>query len=166
MTNIIQNKIRTIRLLALDVDGVLTDGGIYMDEQGHELRRFHAHDGYGLRCVMDAGVAVAIISMAVTESVRHRAEMLGISECHIKVANKLAALTEICQRKEIPLNQVAYMGDDVPDIQVLQAVGFPIAPVNAIVEVKENVMYITHCKGGEGAVREVCDLIVSARENL
>ena len=164
MNHQILDKLKTIRLLALDVDGVMTDGGLYMDEDGRTVRRFHIQDGYGIKRLIAAGVDVAIVSMATSEEVRHRMNMLGIEECHLNPnGDKLNTLHGICDRKGITLDEVAFVGDDLPDIEVLEKVGFPACPVNAVPQVRNHALYVTSVAGGNGAVREICDLILSAQ---
>jgi 3-deoxy-D-manno-octulosonate 8-phosphate phosphatase (KDO 8-P phosphatase) len=157
----LQERIAKIRLLVMDSDGVLTDGGVYMDEEGREFRRFDIKDGLGLKRVMEAGIAVAIISASSIESVRHRAEKLGISEVHIGIQDKLFVLQEICQRLGITLDQVAYIGDDLADLAILREVSLACAPADAVEEVKAVAKLVTSRPGGHGAVREVCDVIVN-----
>jgi 3-deoxy-D-manno-octulosonate 8-phosphate phosphatase (KDO 8-P phosphatase) len=150
-------------LLALDSDGVLTDGGVYVAEDGHEFRRFDIKDGLGLKRVMQAGLQVAIISSASCEAVRLRASGLGIESVYLGVEDKLLCLQQICRQLEIGLDEVAYMGDDLPDLPVLSAVGYPTAPANAIDEVKTVSKFISSKPGGAGAVREICDRLVFSR---
>lgn len=161
----IQAICKTIRLLALDSDGVLTDGGVYIFEDGNEFRRFDIQDGLGLKRIMQAGLQVAIISTSDCPAVQMRATRLGIENIFIGVEDKLACLKELCLRLNIPLEQVAYMGDDLPDLPCLQAVGLPLAPQNAVDEVHCAAMYITNRPGGYGAVREICDRILDQNEN-
>lgn len=159
----IQAICKTIRLLVLDSDGVLTDGGVYMFEDGNEFRRFDIQDGLGLKRIMQAGLQVAIISSATCAAVQMRAAGLGVENIFIGVEDKLACLKELCLRLNIPLDQVAYMGDDLSDLPSLQVVGLPLAPQNAVVEIRRVVMYITNRSGGHGAVREICDRLLGAR---
>jgi 3-deoxy-D-manno-octulosonate 8-phosphate phosphatase (KDO 8-P phosphatase) len=156
----LRTRAAKIRLLALDSDGVLTDGGVYMSDDGHEFRRFDIKDGLGLKRVMEAGIAVAIISGADSNQVLRRAQKLGIAEAYVGVKDKLARLLEICQRMNLALDQVAYMGDDLPDLLVLDQVGLPCAPVDAVEAVKSRALWVASKPGGFGAVRELCDLLV------
>jgi 3-deoxy-D-manno-octulosonate 8-phosphate phosphatase (KDO 8-P phosphatase) len=159
----LRTRVAQIRLLALDSDGVLTDGGVYMLEDGREFRRFDIKDGLGLKRVMEAGIAVAIISGADALTVVQRAQKLGIAEAHIGVKDKLARLLEICQRMSLTLDQVAYMGDDLPDLPVLERVGLPCTPADAVASVKDRALWIASKPGGFGAVRELCDLLLETR---
>jgi len=153
-----------IKLLAIDVDGVLTDGGVYIANDGGEYRRFNIKDGLGLKRAMEAGIKVAIISSGACESILHRARQLGINEVHIGVANKLDVLKSICSAKQISLDEVCYIGDDLPDLPVMQAVGLACAPADAAEEVKLAALFVTEALGGYGAVREICNLFYLQRE--
>lgn len=162
MTEELRHKAAQIRLLALDVDGVLTDGGVYVLEDGQQFRRFDIKDGLGLKRLMATGVHVALISASDVTCVRSRAEALGITEVHLACGDKLAQLREISGRLGISLEQVAYVGDDLTDIPVLAAVGLPCSPADAADEVLSMSSLITSRAGGHGAVREVCDLVTVA----
>lgn len=157
----ILSKAAKIRLLALDSDGVLTDGGVYIDDAGREFRRFDIKDGLGLKRVMEAGIHVAIISTSKSEPVVHRARNLGISEVHIGIEDKLTCLTQICRRLGLTMQEVAYMGDDLLDIPVMRHVGLSCAPRNATPEVQAEVMLVSPQNGGYGATRYICDLFIS-----
>ena len=161
MNDDLERRIQNIRLLALDVDGVLTDGGVYMFEDGTEFRRFNIKDGLGLKMVMEAGIGVALISSATTQAVLHRAARLGITEVHLGVKDKVEVLEDICQRMGITFEQVAYMGDDLPDLPVLERVGLPCAPADAVDAVKQAAVYVSNQRGGDGCVRDVCESILS-----
>lgn len=157
--------LRHIRLLAMDSDGVLTDGGVYIAADGQEFRRFDIKDGLGLKRVMQAGLHVAIISSASCQAVQVRANVLGIEHVFLGVKDKLTCLRQLCVRLDFAVEQVAYMGDDLPDIPILQAVGYSIAPADAVMVVRQMVCYVTSKQGGHGAVREVCDLILDSLGN-
>jgi 3-deoxy-D-manno-octulosonate 8-phosphate phosphatase (KDO 8-P phosphatase) len=150
-----------IRLLALDSDGVLTDGGVYIFEDGHEFRRFDIKDGLGLKRIMRVGLEVAIISSGSYMAVRVRAIELGIKHVLLGQPDKLECLKVLCRTLDIRLDQVAYIGDDLPDLPVLQSVGLPIGTVDAVSEIRQAVVYLTSARGGHGAVREVCELFLS-----
>jgi len=163
----IRRRADSIRLLALDVDGVLTDGGVYVLEDGTEFRRFDIKDGLGLKRVMEAGFEVAIISASFSRPVIHRAQTLGIKQVHLGIANKLQKLGEICKNLGIELSEVAYMGDDLADLPMLEEVGLFLAPSDAFNLIKNKAAYVTSALGGKGSVREVCELLLSClpREN-
>jgi 3-deoxy-D-manno-octulosonate 8-phosphate phosphatase (KDO 8-P phosphatase) len=157
-------RFKSIRLLSLDVDGVLTDGGLYYDDHGGVSRRFHVRDGVGIKRVIAAGIEVVFISAGTTASIRYRGEMLGVPHVFIGVKDKLAAVATLCRILKIDLDQVAHVGDDVNDLPLLKAVGCPLTVAGGIPEVRALACFITRCDGGHGAVREICDLLVEARE--
>lgn len=160
---LVQHAAIGINFLVLDCDGVLTDGGVYIDDDGRESRRFDIQDGLGLKRFMQLGKHVAIISGSDAKSVLHRARNLGILEVHIGVEDKLTCLVEICERLGIKLHEVAYIGDDLPDIPILKKVGLPCAPSNAVDMVKVHAIFVTKRAGGVGAVRELCDFLVEVQ---
>lgn len=159
---LISKKLASIRLLAMDVDGVLTDGGVYVLDDGRQFRRFNIKDGMGIKRVMATGIRVAWISANACHAVQERANGLGVSEVYLGVAEKLPLLEEIGRKMGVPLDVVAYIGDDLADLAVLERVGLACAPLDAAEEVKLAAHYIIQKKGGEGAVREVCDLLLSS----
>lgn len=156
----LSERLCQVRLLAVDVDGVLTDGGVYIGDDGRELRRFDIKDGLGLKQAQTAGLILAIISSSPVEAIAYRAQRLGIEEVHLDITDKLQTLREICERYAVALEQVCYVGDDLVDLPVLQAVGLPCAPADAVIQVQQAARYVTLARGGYGAVREVCDLLV------
>lgn len=160
MSNDVKQLIQNIRLLALDSDGVLTDGGVYVLEDGTEFRRFDIKDGLGLKRLLNSGIQVAIISASNANSIVHRAEHLGISHVFLGIEDKLETLRKLCTELGLSFEQVAYMGDDLTDLPVLGAVGFSCAPADAADEVRFSVLHVTCHAGGHSAVREICDLIV------
>jgi 3-deoxy-D-manno-octulosonate 8-phosphate phosphatase (KDO 8-P phosphatase) len=152
-----------IKLFGLDVDGVLTDGGIYYGDRRLELKRFHAHDGMGITLVRRAGVVPFIITGRRGMATLRRARELGIEEVHQGADDKLAVLEALAARRGVALDEVAYVADDLGDLEVLQRVGFPIAVANAREEVKRAARMVTTAPGGNGAVREACEWVL--REN-
>lgn len=153
-----------IDLLAMDCDGVLTDGGITLDGNGTESRRFYVHDGDGMRAMMGIGVHIAILSGAGNaQSTLTRGRQLKIAETHIGVADKAAKIAEVAARLGVDRIRTAFIGDDRIDLGAMAWVGIPIAVPNAIAPVREAAIYVTERHGGDGAVREVCDLIQMAR---
>jgi YrbI family 3-deoxy-D-manno-octulosonate 8-phosphate phosphatase len=152
-----------IKLFATDVDGVLTDAGMYYGESGEELKKFHTRDGMGIKLLQAEGVIIAIITMEQTKIVARRAKKLGISEVFQGAKDKVSVLTYLSQKFRIPFEQMAYMGDDVNDVGALQAVGYAAAPADCVDHVRQVVHYICQKKGGEGAVREVIDMILASR---
>lgn len=155
----IKERFKNIRMLAMDVDGVLTDGGVYIGENGTEFRRFDIKDGMGIKQVMQKGITIAIISSSLCEAVIHRAAQLGIEEVHVGVQDKLSCLQEICARHSINIKEVCYVGDDLADLRVMEAVGLACAPNDAVDDVKEVSTFITKSNGGTGTIREICNRI-------
>jgi 3-deoxy-D-manno-octulosonate 8-phosphate phosphatase (KDO 8-P phosphatase) len=156
-------RFRTVRLLILDVDGVLTDAGMYYAEGGEELKKFNTRDGHGIRMLQDAGVPTAIVTRERTEIVTRRAKKLRIDDVHQGVLDKLPVVTALVATHGITLADACYVGDDVGDLDAMRAVGLPVAVGDALPAIKRVARYVTRARGGEGAVREVCDLILSAR---
>ena len=159
-------RARAVRLLILDVDGVLTDGSLYFTAQGEEMKRFDVRDGHGLRMLADAGVPVAIVSGRRSDAVARRAEGLGIDEVIQGIDDKLGACRELAQRHGIVLDQCAAMGDDLPDLPVLRRVIFSASVPGAPAVVRAAAHYVTEREGGRGAVRELCEFILSAQGSL
>lgn len=156
-------RLRGIKLLSLDVDGVLTDGGLYYAEDGHQLRKFNVKDGMGMKRAMSVGVEIAIISAGITPCIIKRGEDLGVRNIHLGAENKSAKLKEVCAELGITLAQAAHMGDDLNDIPVLEAVGCALTVADAVGAVKDLADFVTEKGGGAGAVREICDLLVEAK---
>jgi 3-deoxy-D-manno-octulosonate 8-phosphate phosphatase (KDO 8-P phosphatase) len=159
----LRQRLARVKLLALDVDGVLTDGGLYYTETGEELKKFNVKDGMGLKRLMGSGVETAIITTSESPSVTHRARKLGILHVFLGAEDKLETLEQLCQKLELRLDEVAYVGDDINDIPVLKSVGCPLTIADAIPENMNYALYVTQKAGGKGAVREICDLIISAK---
>lgn len=152
--------IAPVRLLLLDVDGVLTDGRIVFDGNGVESKFFNVKDGQGIKMVQRAGIAVGIISGRESRVVANRAAELGITHLYQKSLDKLGPYREILDKTGLSDHQVAYVGDDIVDLPLLRRVGFAAAPADAIPEVHQYVHFVTRNRGGWGAVREVCDLLL------
>ena len=159
----IRAKAARIRLLALDVDGVLTDGRLYFSEDGNELKTFDTQDGHGIKMLQQAGVICAIITGRTTKLVQRRAANLGIGHLLQGREDKLVALRELIVPLGIALDEVAYAGDDWPDLPAIRAAGLGVTVANAHVAVREHADYVTTLAGGRGAVRELCDLILQAQ---
>ncbi len=159
LTPELRDKFRRVKMLAMDVDGVLTDGGVYVFEDGREFRRFDIKDGLGIKRLVDAGIVVAVISSSSCQAVVHRLKKLGVTEIHLGVEDKAACLKEICARYQIELADVAYIGDDLADLAVIKEVGLACGPADAAEEMRGFLNIITIAYGGRGAVRRVCDLI-------
>ena len=155
-----------IRLLILDVDGVLTDGGLQFDNRGEEYKTFNSLDGHGIRMLLDSAIEVAIITGRQSEIVGHRMNDLGVRHIYQGCRDKLAAYENLLQTIDLQPAQVAYVGDDLPDLPIMQRVGFAIAVNNAHAFVKQNCDWVTTLSGGRGAVREVTDFILQAQSLL
>lgn len=154
---------RDIRLFATDVDGVLTDAGMYYSESGDEWKKFNTRDGMGIKLLQKAGLITAIVTQERTRLVARRAEKLAIPELHQGVMDKLTVIRDMTLRHGISLQQVMYIGDDVNDIEALRAVGFSAAPADGLPQVLKVVDYVCRQKGGEGAVRELAEMILLSR---
>ena len=152
-----------IKVLSLDVDGVLTDGGIYYGDDGNTFRKFNAKDGMGLVRLRKSGVIVTVISAGASGAIEFRARRLGIEHVFTNVSDKLSTLKNLATKLSIQMKHVAHIGDDVNDLPLMQAVGLGIACANAVQEVIGNADIITERQGGKGAVREICDAILRAR---
>jgi len=155
-----------IRLLVLDVDGVLTDGGLYYDHEGRVTKRFNVQDGLGIKLAQAAGLEIAVITGLNHPAVEHRVRELGIKEYHAGHLAKIPLLEGICERLNIKMQQVAYLGDDWVDAGPMRAVGLPMAVANAQPEILVMADLITEARGGQGAVREAVRHILEARGDL
>lgn len=158
-----QARLSQIQLLLLDVDGVLTDGGIIYDAAGGEIKRFCVKDGLGIRLLMAAGLRVGIITGRRSPALTHRLNNLGIDLVFDGTLDKAAALKSIIEQLGLEPPQISFVGDDLPDLPIMKRVGLAVAVSDAAVEVKQAAHFITTARGGDGAVREVCELILKAR---
>ncbi len=160
---LLMEKASHVRLLVLDVDGVLTDGSIVYDAQGSQIQSFHVHDGLGLKLLERAGVHTAIISSRRSEALSRRAKELNIEFVYQGVSDKVAAYNEIVSSLGVSSEETAYIGDDWVDIRMLRLAGLAVVVPDSPVPVKDYAHYVTEKHGGRGAVREVCDLILRAK---
>jgi 3-deoxy-D-manno-octulosonate 8-phosphate phosphatase (KDO 8-P phosphatase) len=158
-----QSKLKKIKMLILDVDGVLTDGYVIIDDNGHESKHFNVRDGHGLKMIQRCGIKVALLTGRQSLVVKHRARELEIKEVYQKVFNKKEVLAKILKKNKLKAEEVAFVGDDIVDIPVLKAAGFSAAVADAYEVVKKSVDYITKNNGGHGAVREICDMLLQAQ---
>ena len=149
-----------VRLLVLDVDGVLTDGTFVLHGEAGEWKAFHSADGLGLRLLMDAGIKVAFLTGRESDVVERRRRELGVDEVVSGRTDKQAALEELCGRLGIEMADTAYMGDDLVDVPAMRAAGYAAAPADARPEALEVSDYIAPCRGGRGAVRDLCEHIL------
>lgn len=152
-----------ITLLALDVDGVLTDGSIFIDDAGNETKRFNVRDGFGLRVWATMGFQTAIITGRSGTALQHRAADLRIGEVIQGSKDKAASLAILVERSGVPADRIAFLGDDWPDLSVMKKVGYPIAVADADPAILVIAAYTTRSKGGHGAVREVVEHLLSAK---
>ncbi|GKX51956.1 3-deoxy-manno-octulosonate-8-phosphatase KdsC [Budvicia aquatica] len=155
-----------IRLLICDVDGVMSDGLIYMGNHGEELKAFNVRDGYGIRCLITSDIEVAIITGRNAKLVENRAKTLGITHLYQGQSNKLVAFEKILSDLSLSPSQVAYIGDDLIDWPVMEKVGLSVAVADAHPLLLPKAHYVTRIAGGRGAVRELCDLILQAQGKL
>jgi 3-deoxy-D-manno-octulosonate 8-phosphate phosphatase (KDO 8-P phosphatase) len=162
----IYDKARNIRLAIFDVDGVLTDGSLYLTDGGEEIKAFNSRDGHGMKMLRESGVELAIITGRVSRCVELRAKNLGIDLLFQGVADKARAFAELLAARGLAAATTAYMGDDVVDLPVLIRCGFAVTVPDAPLAVKERADYVTQAQGGRGAAREVCELIMHAQGTL
>jgi len=160
------NRIQAIRLIAFDVDGILTDGGLYLTDSGEEFKRFNSLDGHGLKMLKASGVELAIITGRTSRCVELRAKNLGITRLYQGVEDKWATMQALLAELNLAPEAAAYMGDDVVDLPVMRRMGFSITVPNAPQIVRDHAHYLTQREGGHGAVREACELILSAQGKL
>ena len=156
-------RIKAIRCLICDVDGVLTNGVLYMDTDGKETKAFHVHDGVGLKLLMCAGIQVSIITTTRNQIIDDRMAQLGVKHFFKGQVNKQSAYDTLKTNLNLPDSAFAYIGDDLPDLPIMKQVGFSVAVADAVDAVKKATSWQTQKPGGHGAVRELCDLILDAR---
>lgn len=160
------SRAKLIRLVAFDVDGVMTDGGLYYSDSGEEFKRFNSLDGHGLKMLRASGVETAIITGRTSRCVEARARNLGIEHVYQGVERKLDAMVDLLNRLKLSRDAAAYMGDDVVDLCVMRHVGLSISVPESPQLVREHSNYVTQRSGGHGAVREACEMIMSAQGTL
>lgn len=164
MTMAANPVIAGLRLVAFDVDGVFTDGRFYLSDEGVETKAFATQDGFGIRRLLAAGIDVAVISGRSSGAVDRRMTELGVEHVMQGCRDKVGAFKDLIANLGIPAEACAFVGDDIPDLPLLSAVGYSIAVANAVSEVREACDHTTRARGGFGAVREVCDIVLAARE--
>jgi 3-deoxy-D-manno-octulosonate 8-phosphate phosphatase (KDO 8-P phosphatase) len=160
------SQAKSIRLIAFDIDGIMTDGGLYLSDSGEEFKRFNSLDGHGLKMLKASGVELAIITGRTSRCVELRAQNLGITHLFQGAEDKLAAMQELLHKLGIPAEASAYMGDDVIDLPVMRRMALALTVPEAPQLVRDHAHYVTRRNGGNGAVREVCELIMSAQGTL
>ena len=163
---ILQSRAKSIRLIAFDVDGVMTDGGLYLSDSGEEFKRFNSLDGHGLKMLQASGVAVSIITGRSSRCVERRAQNLGIAHVFQGVENKLEAMRALLAQLHLAPEAAAFMGDDVVDLAAMCHVGMALSVPDAPQAVRDRAHYVTRRSGGNGAVREACELLMAAQGTL
>jgi 3-deoxy-D-manno-octulosonate 8-phosphate phosphatase (KDO 8-P phosphatase) len=156
-------RLQAVKAVMLDVDGVLTDGGIYYDPTGREIKRFHVADGLGMELLRHAGIRVVILSGRVAEAITRRAAELRVTDCYQGVRDKKAQIERLRQQWQMKADELLYVGDDLNDLPAFEAVGVRVAVANADAMLKAQAHYVTKATGGNGAVREVCEWLLKAR---
>ena len=157
------NRLAELRLVAFDIDGVFTDGRFYLSDEGIESKAFNTQDGFGIRRLINAGFEVAVISGRHSAAAAKRMDELGVRHVVLGTGDKCAAFDELITALGMHASECAFVGDDIPDLALLEKVGYSIAVANAVEEVRDFCDYTTKAAGGYGAVREVCDLVLAAR---
>ena len=158
----VRERAMRVKLACFDVDGTLTDGRLFFDSDGRELKAFHVHDGLGLVLLRKSGITPVFVTARASVIAEQRASELGL-EAHTAVTDKLACVQAIAARLGIGMDDVAFMGDDLPDLRVMLQVGLCVAPASAHAWVRERVHWRTSARAGHGAVREFCDLLLAAQ---
>jgi len=158
------DKAKQIKCLICDVDGVLSDGKLYLSNNGDEIKAFHVQDGMGLKLLMHCGIEVAIITTSVAPIIQHRMKQLGIKHYYTGQINKQSAFETLQKSLSLRPEDFAYIGDDLPDLPIIKQVGMGVAVANAVPLVREYACWTTQKNGGNGAVRELCDLLMSAQD--
>ncbi|MDH4221966.1 MAG: HAD hydrolase family protein [candidate division Zixibacteria bacterium] len=158
-----KRKLKKIKLLLLDVDGVLTDNSIYLGDDGKEIKKFNVSDGLGIYFLRKAGIKVAFLSGRVSESARLRGKELKVDELHFGISNKLQVYQRLKRKLRLKDEEILYMGDDLLDYEIFEKAGLPVGIKNGDSRINRKAFYVTEKRGGEGAVREVSDLILVSK---
>ena len=164
LSDIITEKLKTIKMLIMDVDGTMTDGGMYYSSDGDSLKKFHVRDGMGIVLLHKAGISTGIITSENSPIVQKRAEKLNINHIILGSRNKTQSITLMAEKAGFAPHEIAYIGDDINDIPCLQFAGFSAIPFDSPVLLTDIADYICKKKGGDGAIREVCELILTAQK--
>lgn len=160
-----KEDLKKIRTLIFDYDGVLTNGVVLITNSGDQLRTGHVKDGYALQLAVKTGLRVVVLSGGFSESVKHRCKALNLTDVFLGIENKIAAFKEYVATHDLKLDEILYMGDDIPDYQVMKVVGMPVCPADAAEEIKSISRYISHFKGGEGCVRDIIEQVLKVQGN-
>jgi 3-deoxy-D-manno-octulosonate 8-phosphate phosphatase (KDO 8-P phosphatase) len=161
-TDLLERAAR-IRLACFDVDGTLTDGRLLFDTRGNELKAFHVHDGQGLVLLRKSGITVAFVTARISTIAEQRGAELGLTEVHTAVPDKLVCVEAMATRLGLRMDEVSFMGDDLPDLPVMARVGLAVAPLDAHAWTRERAHWITQARAGRGAAREFCDMLLTAQ---
>ena len=162
----ISERAKSIRLALFDVDGVLTDGNIYIDSNGTELKVFNTHDGHGIRMLQHNGIEVGVITGRRSKALEYRMQDLEIKHVYQGCKDKFAIFQELLSKLNLDEQQTAFVGDDIVDLQIMSRCGLAVAVANAHALVKQHAHWETSARGGQGAVREVCELLLDAQDLL
>jgi YrbI family 3-deoxy-D-manno-octulosonate 8-phosphate phosphatase len=165
LSNEVLTKLSKLKMIIFDVDGVFTDGTILRDELGNEQRRFSVLDGHGISRLRDFGLIVGVVSREPSEITKSRMEKLKMDEIHVGSKDKSVTVKEILTRRNLDVNSVAFMGDDIPDLAAFSEVGIKLAPSNAQPQIRNKADWISNASGGNGAVREACEVIIYSIES-
>ncbi len=163
MHSTVDDRLASVRLIGFDVDGVFTDGRFYLSDTGVETKAFHTQDGYGVRALMKGGVIVAVVSGRKSGAVERRMAELGVEHVILGSRDKVRDFSDVASTLGIPLEETAFVGDDLPDLPLLEIVGLPVAVANAVDEIKSRCALVTGRSGGSGAVREIADRVLAAQ---
>lgn len=158
-----KKNLKNLKMIAMDVDGVLTNGKIFLDQNGEEIKSFHAHDGLGIVLARKAGLKIAFISARESKALELRAKQLGVDALYQNRLEKLEAFEDLLKTFNLDASEVVYIGDDLVDIAILKRAGFPVTVPNAAREVRAYAAYVTKLSGGSGAVREVIELVMKSQ---
>lgn len=162
----IWNRAKKISLLICDIDGVFSDGRVYLGNNGEELKAFHARDGYGIKALLNIDVNIAVITARKSKIVEHRMTELGITDVYQGAMDKCVSYNQLKQKHQLAAKHIAYIGDDIIDIPVMKQVGLAVAVADAHPYVNQFAHMITHLKGGNGALRELIDLIILSQNKF
>ncbi len=154
------SRLKRIKMLICDVDGVMTNGEIWLDSQNHWKRRFSVYDGVGLKLLMEKGYRIGVITGGKSVDVKTRMEFLGVEFFYEGIADKMPPFLEILEKSGLKKEEIAYIGDELVDVPIIEKVGMGVSVPNGVKEAREKAAYITKTRGGDGAVRELCELIL------
>ena len=165
MKKLILEKCKRVKIVLTDVDGVLTDGGMYYTEKGDIMKKFHTRDGMGVTLMKKYGIPTIIITKEKTPMVKQWSRRMKIEKLYDGIIQKEKILEKICERYEVSSDEILYIGDDVNDVELLKKEGLSVCPYDAIESVKKKCNYVCNAKGGDGVLREIADIIISFKEN-